>query len=155
MKITEPATMITDYLLALACAVFAILTLRSPSPHAAVPIWFLAFLTGSIAAFLGGTFHGFKLHFTAGRAKGLWDFTMILIGASAAFMIAGAIVSSVGRGDLESVKWIRRGLIVSALGFVVQKIGWDLHQHFNHNDIYHVIQIFGFWFLYEGVRRLE
>jgi len=155
MKITEPATMITDYMLALSCAVFAILTLRLQSPHRAIPVWFLAFLTGSIAALLGGTFHGFKLHFSAGRAKGIWDFTMILIGASAAFMIAGALVSSLGRGDLESVKWIRRGLIVSAAGFAVQKVGWDIHQHFNHNDLYHVIQIAGFWCLYEGVRRLE
>jgi len=156
MKITEPATMITDYMLALACAIFAILTLRLQIPHRAVPIWFLAFLTGSIAALLGGTFHGFKLYLTAGgRGKGIWDFTMILIGASAAFMIAGALVSSLGRADLESVKWIRRGLIVSAAGFVIQKVGWDLHQHFNHNDLYHVIQIVGFWCLYEGGCRLE
>jgi len=49
MKITEPATMITDYMLALSCAVFAILTLRLQSPHRALPVWFLAFLTGSIA----------------------------------------------------------------------------------------------------------
>jgi hypothetical protein len=152
MKITEPATMITDYMLALACAIFAILTLRST--HPAMPVWFLAFFTGSIAAALGGTFHGFKLHFSAGRAKGIWDFTMILIGASAAFMIAGAVVSSLRRGDLEYVKWIRRGLIVSAVGFAIQKIGWDIHHHFNHNDLYHVIQIAGFWCLYEGVRRM-
>jgi len=147
--------MITDYMLALACAVFAILTLRLQSPHRAIHVWFLAFFTGSIAALLGGTFHGFKTHFSAGRGKGIWDFTMILIGASAAFMIAGAVVSSLERGDLESVKWIRRGLIVSAAGFGIQKIGWDFHQHFNHNDFYHVIQIAGFWCLYEGVRRLE
>ena len=153
MKITEPATMITDYMLALACAVFAILTLSSS--HPAMPVWFLAFFTGSIAAALGGTFHGFRLHFSAGRAKGIWDFTMVLIGASAAFMIAGALASSVGRGDLEYVTWIRRGLIVSALGFAIQKIGWDLHHHFNHNDLYHVIQIAGFWCLYEGVRQME
>ena len=101
-----------------------------------------------------GIGHGFKLYFSAGRGKGIWDFTMILIGASAAFMIAGALVSSIGRGDLESVKWIRRGLIVSAAGFVIQKIGWDPHQHLNHNDIYHLIQIAGFWCLYEGVHQL-
>src|SRR5678815_2804737 len=94
MKITEPATMITDYMLALSCAVFAILTLRLQSPHRAIPVWFLAFLTGSIAALLGGTFHGFKLHFSAGRAKGIWDFTMILIGESAAFMIACLLYTS-------------------------------------------------------------
>ena len=145
--------MITDYLLALACAVFAILTLRTESSHAALPVWFMAFTTGAIAALLGGTFHGFRVQL-AGKGKGIWEFTLILIGASAAFMIAGAIVSSVSRGELEYVKWIRRGLIVSAVGFAVQKSGFGFHQHFNHNDIYHVIQIVGFWCLYEGVRRM-
>jgi len=154
MKITEPATMITDYMLALVCAVFAILTLRLQSPHRGIPVWFLAFFTGSIAALLGGTFHGFKAHLSAGRAKGIWEFTLILIGASAAFMIAGAVVSSLGRGDLESVRWIRRGLVVSAGGFAIQKIGWDIHQHFNHNDLYHVIQIAGFWCLFQGIKRI-
>ena len=154
MKITEPATMITDYLLALACATFAILTVGRDSAHPAAPIWFLAFLTGAIGAALGGTFHGFKLHIRPARGKGIWDFTMILIGACAAFMIAGAIVSSLERGDLEYVRWLRAGLLVSAGGFAIQKIGWDIHTHFNHNDLYHVIQIVGFWCLYEGVRRM-
>ena len=51
--------------------------------------------------------------------------------------------------------WVAgRGLIVSAAGFAVQKSGFGVHQHFNHNDIYHLIQIVGFWCLYEGVRRM-
>jgi hypothetical protein len=154
MTITEPMTMITDYLLALACAVFAVLTLRSGGSHPAIPVWFMAFTTGAIAALLGGTFHGFKIQL-GGKSKGVWEFTLILIGASAAFMIAGAIVSSIGRGDLSYVKWIRRGLFVSAFGFVIQKIGWDIHPNFNHNDLYHVIQIAGFWCLYEGVSLME
>ena len=154
MKVTEPATMITDYMLALACVLFAILTIQLHGSHPAIPIWLMAFGTGSLAAVLGGTFHGFKLHFSAGRGKGIWDFTMILIGATAAFMIAGAALSSITNGDLEYVWWLRVGLIVSAAGFVVQKSGWDLHKHFNHNDIYHVIQIAGFWLLYEGVKRM-
>ena len=154
MTITEPTTMITDYLLALACAVFAVLSFRSGSSHHAVSVWFMAFTTGAIAALLGGTFHGFRVQLGA-RGKGVWEFTLILIGASAAFMIAGALVSSISHGELESVKWIRRGLIVSAVGFAIQKIGWGFHQHFNHNDIYHLIQIVGFWCLYQGASRLE
>jgi hypothetical protein len=114
----------------------------------------MAFTTGAIAALLGGTFHGFRVQLGA-RGKGVWEFTLILIGASAAFMIAGALVSSISQGELESVKWIRRGLVVSAVGFAIQKIGWGFHQHFNHNDIYHVIQIVGFWCLYQGASRLE
>lgn len=154
MTITEPTTTITDYLLFIAGTLFAIQTFRLHSPHRAVTLWLLAFICGAAAALLGGTFHGFKLSLSASTAKSLWDFTMILIGACAAFLTAAAILSSLGRGELEYVKWLRRGLLLSAAGFVIQKIGWDIHPDFNHNDLYHVIQIAGFWCLYEGVKRM-
>jgi hypothetical protein len=155
MRITEPTTMITDYLLALAGAVFAIQTFRMHSSHRAMILWILAFASGAVAALLGGTFHGFKSYLSPSGAKSLWDFTMILIGACTAFLVAASIASSLGRGEMEYVKWIKAGLIVSAAGFAIQKIGWDIHPHFNHNDLYHVIQIAGFWCLYEGVKRLQ
>ena len=154
MTITEPTTMVTDYLLAASCAVFAILTFRLHRSHLAMVLWILAFGFGAAAALAGGTFHGFKLHLSAAVAKSVWDSTMILIGATAAFMTAATIVSSLKDGEMEYVRWLKRGLLVSALGFAVQKIGWDIHPNFNHNDLYHMTQIAGFWCLYEGVKRL-
>src|SRR5262245_10404269 len=155
MRITEPTTMITDYLLALAGTIFAILTFRMHSSHRAVIFWILAFASGALAALLGGSFHGFKSHLSPSTAKSLWDFAMILIGMCTAFLIAASLASSLGSTELEHVKWIRAGLIISAIGFAIQKIGWDIHPHFNHNDLYHVIQIVGFWCFYEGVKRLQ
>ena len=45
--------------------------------------------------------------------------------------------------------------VVSALAAAVQASGFSLHQHFNHNDLYHVIQIAAMALLYKGARRLR
>ena len=153
MTITEPMTMITDYLLALACMVFAVLTWRLHSQHPATIFWILAFAFGAIAALLGGTHHGFKTNFGVGPGKALWDFTMITIGVSTAFLASATIASGL-RGDFAHVSWLKWGIAVSAFGFVIQKVGWEIHHHFNHNDLFHIIQIAGFWCFYEGARRL-
>jgi len=154
MTVTEPMTMITDYLLALACALFAVMIFRLHSSHPATVFWILAFTFGAIAALLGGTHHGFKTNFGTGAGKGLWDFTMISIGASTAFLAAATIASGLRHGELEYVSWLKWGIAISAAGFVIQKAGWDIHHNFNHNDLFHVIQIAGFWCFYEGARRL-
>jgi hypothetical protein len=154
MTITEPMTMITDYLLALACAIFAVMTFRLHISHPAIVFWILAFSFGAIAALLGGTHHGFKTNISVGTGKGLWDFTMVSIGMSTAFLVAATIASGLRHGELGHVTWLKWGIAISAVGFVIQKVGWDIHHHFNHNDIFHIIQIAGFWCFYEGARRL-
>src|SRR5262245_45719002 len=137
--ITEPTTTITDYLLAATGVTFAIRTYQLRHSHRAMILWMLAFSFGGIAALLGGTFHGFKLRFSPETAKSLWDSTMIFIGATAAFLTSATIISSLKPDTLEYVRWLKRGLFVSAAGFAIQKIGWDIHPNFNHNDIYHVV----------------
>jgi hypothetical protein len=42
------------------------------------------------------------------------------------------------------------GMVVSFLAAGVQMSGMTLHRHFNHNDLYHVIQMAGFYLLYRG-----
>lgn len=146
-------TMATDYVLAGVCLVLAVLSIRARVTHPAMLLWVEMFVVAAVAAILGGTHHGFKTNMNAGLAKGLWDFTLITIGASAAFMIAAATASGIRSGGAHAW-WIWFGLIVSAAGFAVQKSGWDINPNFNHNDLYHLIQILGFWCLYEGARRL-
>lgn len=50
--------------------------------------------------------------------------------------------------------WILAGVAVSVLAALVQASGFTLHRHFNHNDLYHVIQIAAVLLLYRGARRL-
>ena len=46
--------------------------------------------------------------------------------------------------------WMVAGVMVTLLGAVVQQSGFTLHRHFNHNDLYHVIQIAGLALLFRG-----
>ena len=55
------------------------------------------------------------------------------------------------RSKLPAAPWLVGGVVVTLLGAVIQQSGFSLHRHFNHNDIYHVVQIVGLWLLYRGV----
>jgi hypothetical protein len=46
------------------------------------------------------------------------------------------------------------GVGLSVVAGAVQASGLDLHRHFNHNDLYHVIQIAAMVAYYRGVRQL-
>ena len=46
--------------------------------------------------------------------------------------------------------WIVAGIAVSFLAASVQMVGVGLHEHFNQNDIYHVVQIAGLYLFYRG-----
>ncbi|MBC8216105.1 MAG: hypothetical protein H8E64_06300 [Candidatus Marinimicrobia bacterium] len=50
--------------------------------------------------------------------------------------------------------YVSIGILISFIGAGVQASRFDLHKHFNHNDIYHVIQMFGMWFLYKGAMMM-
>jgi hypothetical protein len=47
------------------------------------------------------------------------------------------------------------GILVSFVASLIQQSGFALHQHFNHNDIFHVIQLLALWLLYRGGRLLD
>jgi hypothetical protein len=50
--------------------------------------------------------------------------------------------------------WLVAGVAVSVLAALAQASGFALHAHFNHNDLYHVIQLAAMALLYRGARRL-
>jgi hypothetical protein len=51
--------------------------------------------------------------------------------------------------------WLIGGVIVSFAAAGIQASGLALHRHFNHNDLYHVVQMGAFWLLYQGGLRLR
>ena len=55
----------------------------------------------------------------------------------------------------EWAKWIAAGVAVSFVGAGVQMSGFALHEHFNHNDLYHVIQMVALVMFYRGASRLQ
>ncbi len=54
-----------------------------------------------------------------------------------------------------SAGFVFLGIIISFIGAGVQVSGFSLHTHFNHNDLYHVIQMGGLWLMYWGVKGLS
>lgn len=68
--------------------------------------------------------------------------------AMLAWLGASAVCRRAWRG------WFAAGVAVSILAAGVQQAGPDLAAHFNHNDLYHVIQIGALWLLYRGARLL-
>ena len=51
--------------------------------------------------------------------------------------------------------WVLAAIAVSALAALVQYCRVALHEHFNHNDLYHVIQIAGVVLFYRGGKLLR
>jgi hypothetical protein len=51
-------------------------------------------------------------------------------------------------------KWIAGGVCATLVAAAVQQSGFDVHRHFNHNDLQHMVQMFAVWLLYRGGTRL-
>ena len=156
MQITEPFTMLTDYLLAAASLVFALLTSRLIGPRTRVCAWFwcAAFIASGVAGAIGGTYHGFAIYLDPGTRRSLWNVATYAMGAGTAFITAGIHAAYIKRKD-GTLKWLVSGILMSLLGGAVQQIGLFRGASFNHNDAYHVIQFVGLYFLYRCGRTLR
>jgi hypothetical protein len=192
MTISEPATLVTDYLLAVFTAVLAG-RVRSVSRW-----WAAAFAATAVAGAAGGTVHGFQHAFEPRVTSILWLLTLeSLVGAGYAVVRAALARTSWGRrrgwtaaaraafaafavlvvinpvflsaiaayGTALAVlastclsEWpqtggarlLLAGIGVSVAAAAIQQSGWSLHRHFNHNDLYHVVQAAAVWLLYRG-----
>jgi hypothetical protein len=191
MTISEPMTLLTDYLLG--AVAWWLGWKLSKSSQRSQRWWAYAFGALALGAFLGGTWHGFV------RSQVLWTQTVIAVGfASFAMLVATAfaMLSGAVRKVLITLaalklmiytvwmlrhdefiyvvmdtgisfaavaalhlwrfnRWIVAGVAVSVAAALVQASGFSLHRHFNHNDLYHVIQIAAMVLLYRGARQLR
>jgi len=206
MLITEPMTMATDYLLAAVTAILAIKLWRGhTTSQRSQKLWAGALIATALAAFVGGTSHGFALYFNDIAKAAIWKITVYSIGIASLLMLSGTIIGSItGRwrngllivavlhfliyavwmithNDFKyvifdyvpamlaivllqsyalvkrraaSAKWLIAGVLVSFAAAGIQQSGIALHQHFNYNDIYHIVQIGGIYLLYRGARLL-
>ena len=207
MQITEPTTMITDYLLGLFTVILAVrLSKINEGQENSIRLWSAALAATAIAAFLGGTSHGFALHFSDFAKTAIWKATVYSIGLASFFMLSGTLFATianplrklllglvllkflvyaswmVSHNDFKyvifdyapamfgvvllqlyayskwkhkSAVWLITGVLISFAGAGIQMSGFTLHQHFNHNDLYHVIQIGAIYLLYRGACLLE
>lgn len=59
------------------------------------------------------------------------------------------------RSKAAASRWIVAGIVVSSAAAAVRAAGWGFHEHFTHNDVYHVIQMAGILCFYAAGRRLD
>jgi hypothetical protein len=159
MTITEPTTMLTDYLLTALCVGLAWRLARA-SPGASLRLWRGAFSVTAFAALAGGTAHGFRV--PLGELwDAVWSLTVWAIGLGSLLLVAASVRSLLRREARDAasrragVRWLKRALAVSLLALAVLVARVSPHQHFNQNDLYHVIQMVGLYFLYRGARLLH
>jgi hypothetical protein len=74
-------------------------------------------------------------------------------GTSMLFVLVAALHAWFAKGAREA-RWLVAGVIASALGAAVQQLGWAPHPRFNHNDLYHLIQMVALGLFYRGARML-
>lgn len=106
MNIHEPATLLTDYLLAvlgggLAWRLWRHPVIRIPSGR----WWFRALIVLSLSAFVGGSYHGFAPNFSA-TVDAVWWRGVLWIICLLGFTMGSALVSEFSGGD-DQVFWKR------------------------------------------------
>jgi hypothetical protein len=79
------------------------------------------------------------------------DFLAVVIDSGSALLVVAALHAI--RGD-AAWRWMISAVAVSVAAAAVQAMKLAPHPHFNHNDLYHVIQIAAMFLFYRGARLL-
>lgn len=80
------------------------------------------------------------------------DFLSVISNYALGMVIVAAVNLVTYARNPESARWILAAIGVTALGSVVQALQIAPHRHFNHNDLFHVIQMVSMILLYRGAR---
>jgi len=72
----------------------------------------------------------------------------------AVLVVPTALADREGGGPRRGAPWIVAGVAVTGVGSVIQQAGLAPHPHFNHNDLFHVIQVVAMGFFYRAGRLL-
>jgi len=73
---------------------------------------------------------------------------------SSMLLLLGFELHAWQRRRVPHAKWIFAAVLTSALAAVVQQAKVSPHPHFNHNDLYHVIQAVALGLFFRGAKRL-
>ena len=163
MHVTEPTTLVTDYILAVECVFFAwsLLTRSRRAGRGSVGLWVLAFAVTAIAALAGGTAHGFRLFLGEAGWSAVWTMTVWGIGIGAVLLLVAGVRSALRpENDVHAQRkaggnWLKLGIVVSAIAVALLVGKVSPHPHFNQNDLYHIVQMIGLYCFYKGAVLLH
>ena len=150
IEISEPATLITDYILSVVALILGISLFRARDRTSGTSslLWSIGFLTAAAAGAAGGTFHGFAAYFNASTHRSLWSVTVALIAASAGFVTFAVLLQSEVTNSQK--RWLRAGILLTFVGVAIQRSGVSPAANFNYNDLYHCIQTVAFYLLFRA-----
>lgn len=94
---------------------------------------------------------GAKLGLYLLRLRSRDDFGIAAVDSGLALLVVLTIqlVEMLG-GSAPGAGWIVAGVLLSLAGAAAQHAGWGLHRHFNHNDLFHVVQMAAAYLLFRG-----
>jgi hypothetical protein len=204
LRITEVATMLTDFAIAGICVGLAVATLHAAEQSRgdlAQRIWAASFVFAAVAAAIGGVVHGFALHMMPTTKDKLWKATQYVMGLAGLAIFASAVVAFTAgatrtlliglaaakfvayvavarrrddytivvadygtsmialcalalvgwaRTGAAAAPWLIAGVMISVVAAVIQLRKVSPHRRFNHNDLYHVVQIMALYLFYRG-----
>lgn len=81
------------------------------------------------------------------------EFVVVLADFAASMLFLAVRV--IRAGTQPGARWLLAGVALFALGGIVQSAGLAPHPSFNHNDLFHVIQLGGNFLFYLGARRVS
>jgi len=118
-----------------------------------------AMLVGSAHATTTGTLQHFLRGFAALKLLVFWAwvaqdarFIWVVIDSGVAFALVALL--HILRRD-SAWRWIAGGVGLSLAAGAAQASKVDLHPHFNHNDLYHLIQLAAILAFHRGIRRMK
>ena len=80
------------------------------------------------------------------------DFLWVIVNYGSAMLCVAAVHAATYRRAPVAARWILAGIGIAAVGAAVQALRITPHLHFNHNDLFHVIQMASLVVLYRGAR---
>ncbi len=138
---------------------FAIEALWRPTVLAAGVTSF-GMLAGSAYATTAGTLRGILVSIAVVKLLAYWawmlthvEFIYVVADTGSATVAVAVLHALSFRNDFS--KWILGGVALSLVAAGVQAGHLALHRHFNHNDLFHVIQIAALFFYWRGVARMR
>lgn len=134
MTVTEPTTVITDYLLGTLseiCGLLLVIRNRQLRQRS-IAWWSASLMTAAVASYAGGTYHGFHATLGSTGAAVLWKVTTISMGVASFLLLAAVFTSALPREP-------RRWLIAAAALKLVVYVGWMLE----HDDFRFVVYEYG------------
>jgi hypothetical protein len=99
MTLNEPAVALTDFALAIECAVFVLLLSRGDASDRTLRLWFVVFFaSAALASLLGGSVHGFFHDKSSDGRRILWQATLLAI------LFTGLAAWNIGAGILLTAR---------------------------------------------------